>query len=142
MARANGLTCFLEHYRRGSSCCHLSPRDLLPLSNCVGTITSVGNGGVMLESAYARIELTTTNGVEIEGSPRTFIHGGQAFLGAASGAACLASNARAELVSKLPPRPAKPRSKVGRNERCSCGSGSKYKQCHGLPGRQSDATPR
>jgi hypothetical protein len=49
---------------------------------------------------------------------------------------------RAELVSKLPPRPAKPRSRVGRNERCPCGSGSKYKQCHGLPGRQSDATPR
>ena len=25
--------------------------------------------------------------------------------------------------------------KVGRNERCPCGSGLKYKQCHGLPGR-------
>ena len=25
--------------------------------------------------------------------------------------------------------------KVGRNERCPCGSGLKYKHCHGLPGR-------
>jgi hypothetical protein len=25
--------------------------------------------------------------------------------------------------------------KVGRNDRCSCGSGLKYKHCHGLPGR-------
>ena len=49
---------------------------------------------------------------------------------------------RAELVSKLPPRPAKPRSTVGRNERCPCGSGLKYKQCHGLSGRQSGASPR
>jgi len=28
--------------------------------------------------------------------------------------------------------------KVGRNERCPCGSGLKYKHCHGLPGRQTD----
>lgn len=25
--------------------------------------------------------------------------------------------------------------KIGRNERCPCGSGLKYKHCHGLPGR-------
>lgn len=49
---------------------------------------------------------------------------------------------RAELVSELAPRPAEPRSKVGRNERCPCGSGFKYKQCHGLPGRQSDTSSR
>jgi len=28
-------------------------------------------------------------------------------------------------------------SKVGRNERCPCGSGLKYKYCHGLTGRQT-----
>ena len=28
--------------------------------------------------------------------------------------------------------------KVGRNERCPCGSRLKYKYCHGLPGRQRD----
>ena len=28
-------------------------------------------------------------------------------------------------------------SKVGRNERCTCGSGLKYKHCHGLAGRRS-----
>lgn len=49
---------------------------------------------------------------------------------------------RAELVSELAPRPAAPRSKVGRNERCPCGSGFKYKQCHGLPGRRSDTSSR
>jgi uncharacterized protein YchJ len=27
------------------------------------------------------------------------------------------------------------RTKVGRNERCPCNSGLKYKHCHGLPGR-------
>ncbi|MEA3503304.1 MAG: SEC-C metal-binding domain-containing protein, partial [Actinomycetota bacterium] len=27
--------------------------------------------------------------------------------------------------------------KMGRNERCSCGSGLKYKHCHGLAGRRS-----
>ena len=32
--------------------------------------------------------------------------------------------------------------KVGRNERCPCGSGFKYKQCHGLAGRQNDPPPR
>ena len=30
-----------------------------------------------------------------------------------------------------PPRVVEPRRKVGRNERCPCGSGKKYKQCHG-----------
>ena len=27
--------------------------------------------------------------------------------------------------------------KVGRNERCPCGSGLKYKHCHGLPGQRT-----
>jgi hypothetical protein len=31
-------------------------------------------------------------------------------------------------------RPSKRVSKVGRNERCPCQSGLKYKRCHGLPG--------
>jgi hypothetical protein len=31
--------------------------------------------------------------------------------------------------------PAEPRNKVGRNERCPCQSGRKYKHCHGLAGR-------
>ena len=30
---------------------------------------------------------------------------------------------------------ARPFPKVGRNEPCPCGSGKKYKQCHGVPGR-------
>lgn len=39
---------------------------------------------------------------------------------------------RAELRSKLP-GPATPQSiKAGRNESCPCGSGLKYKRCHGL----------
>lgn len=36
---------------------------------------------------------------------------------------------RFELTTKLNPRPAG--RKVGRNERCPCGSGLKYKRCHG-----------
>jgi hypothetical protein len=36
-----------------------------------------------------------------------------------------------EALSKLAARPTRPDPKVGRNERCPCGSGFKYKQCHG-----------
>lgn len=36
-----------------------------------------------------------------------------------------------EMRSKLVARPARADPKVGRNERCPCGSGLKYKQCHG-----------
>jgi hypothetical protein len=38
---------------------------------------------------------------------------------------------RAREVHRAPPGPAG-RVKVGRNERCPCGSGLKYKHCHGL----------
>lgn len=41
---------------------------------------------------------------------------------------------RIETLSKLSARPADTL-KVGRNDRCPCGSGLKYKHCHGLPGR-------
>lgn len=43
---------------------------------------------------------------------------------------------RVEAVTKLSTQPAQVRAKTGRNERCPCGSGLKYKHCHGLPGRQ------
>lgn len=42
---------------------------------------------------------------------------------------------RVELAAKNAAQPRDPVSKVGRNERCPCGSGLKYKHCHGLPGR-------
>lgn len=38
---------------------------------------------------------------------------------------------RSELVSKLASRPTAAVPKVGRNDQCPCGSGSKYKRCHG-----------
>lgn len=38
---------------------------------------------------------------------------------------------QAELATKLASRPTKADAKVGRNEPCPCGSGSKYKRCHG-----------
>ena len=41
---------------------------------------------------------------------------------------------RAESVSKLTSRHSTAPTKIGRNERCPCGSGLKYKHCHGLPG--------
>ncbi len=43
---------------------------------------------------------------------------------------------RVEAATKLSTQPAQVRAKTGRNERCPCGSGLKYKHCHGLPGRQ------
>jgi hypothetical protein len=39
-----------------------------------------------------------------------------------------------EFVAKLAARSRATSSKIGRNERCPCGSGLKYKHCHGLPG--------
>ncbi len=42
---------------------------------------------------------------------------------------------KAQLASRLVPRPTEKSVKPGRNERCPCGSGLKYKQCHGLLGR-------
>ena len=44
---------------------------------------------------------------------------------------------RAETVSKITPRESTGRAKIGRNERCRCGSGLKYKHCHGLAGRRT-----
>jgi hypothetical protein len=38
----------------------------------------------------------------------------------------------AEFVAKVAMRPQVTSSKIGRNERCPCGSGLKYKRCHGL----------
>ena len=32
--------------------------------------------------------------------------------------------------------------KVGRNDKCPCGSGKKYKQCHGRPGGPTGLTAR
>jgi hypothetical protein len=40
---------------------------------------------------------------------------------------------RVETVGMLSTQPARVRAKTGRNERCRCGSGLKYKHCHGLP---------
>jgi hypothetical protein len=41
---------------------------------------------------------------------------------------------RVEAATTLSP-PAQVPAKTGRNERCPCASGLKYKHCHGLPGR-------
>lgn len=42
---------------------------------------------------------------------------------------------RVEFAAKMAARPVEAEAKVGRNERCPCGSGLKCKHCHGLPGR-------
>lgn len=44
---------------------------------------------------------------------------------------------RTRIVSSLALRPADASRKVGRNERCPCRSGLKYKHCHGLAGRST-----
>jgi len=49
---------------------------------------------------------------------------------------------RVEAATKLSPRPAEIRAKTGRNERCPCGSGVKYKHCHGLAGGRTEGAPR
>ncbi|MHC5020646.1 MAG: SEC-C metal-binding domain-containing protein, partial [Planctomycetota bacterium] len=35
------------------------------------------------------------------------------------------------MMSQLPPEPTGPAPKIGRNDPCPCGSGKKYKKCHG-----------
>ena len=42
---------------------------------------------------------------------------------------------RAELTATMPARTRETPTRVGRNERCPCGSKLKYKHCHSLPGR-------
>jgi len=44
---------------------------------------------------------------------------------------------RVELASKLTSQPSSARVEVGRNARCPCGSGLKYKRCHGLTGHRT-----
>jgi hypothetical protein len=44
---------------------------------------------------------------------------------------------RTESMSKLASHHSTGRAKIGRNERCPCGSGLKYKHCHGMAGRRS-----
>ena len=44
---------------------------------------------------------------------------------------------RAEFASKIASRHSTNHAKIGRNERCPCGSGRKYKRCHGLAGRRT-----
>ena len=44
---------------------------------------------------------------------------------------------QAEFASKITSRHPTAGSKIGRNERCPCGSGLKYKRCHGLASRHS-----
>jgi hypothetical protein len=46
-----------------------------------------------------------------------------------------AQEQRVQLASNLAAQPREASAKVGRNERCPCGSGLKYKHCHGLVGR-------
>ena len=49
---------------------------------------------------------------------------------------------RIELASKLAAQGRDDGPKVGRNDRCPCGSGLKYKHCHGFPARPPSAVPR
>lgn len=44
---------------------------------------------------------------------------------------------RVEAASKCLSSASTARTKIGRNERCPCGSGLKYKRCHGLAGRRT-----
>jgi uncharacterized protein YecA (UPF0149 family) len=49
---------------------------------------------------------------------------------------------RFELAAKLAGQRREAAPKVGRNERCPCGSDLKYKHCHGLKGRPPNVAIR
>ena len=44
---------------------------------------------------------------------------------------------RVEFAAKMSVHAGAASTKVGRNERCPCGSGRKYRHCHGLAGRRT-----
>jgi preprotein translocase subunit SecA len=44
---------------------------------------------------------------------------------------------QADFASKIASRHSTDHARIGRNERCPCGSGLKYKRCHGLAGRRA-----
>jgi uncharacterized protein YecA (UPF0149 family) len=44
---------------------------------------------------------------------------------------------QAEFASRIASLHSTDDTKIGRNERCPCGSGLKYKRCHGLAGRRT-----
>ena len=44
---------------------------------------------------------------------------------------------QAEFASRIASRHSTDDTKIGRNERCPCGSGRKYKRCHGLASRRT-----
>ncbi|MCD4694859.1 MAG: SEC-C domain-containing protein, partial [Bacteroidales bacterium] len=46
----------------------------------------------------------------------------------------LLSQAHSDTQEQQKPQPVKVEKKVGRNDPCPCGSGKKYKQCHGRAG--------
>ena len=48
-----------------------------------------------------------------------------------------AQELRAQFASKIASPHSTDGSKIGRNERCPCGTGLKYKRCHGLAGRRT-----
>ncbi len=49
---------------------------------------------------------------------------------------------RVQLGSKLAAQNHDSTPKIGCNDRCPCGSGLKYKHCHGLPARSPNVVPR
>jgi len=49
-----------------------------------------------------------------------------------------AQEQQVELISKVLRHPTVADGKVGRNQRCPCGSGLKYKRCHGRRGHRPD----
>lgn len=49
---------------------------------------------------------------------------------------------RVQSASRLAARRDDSTPRVGRNDRCPCGSGLKYKHCHGLPARSPNSVSR
>jgi preprotein translocase subunit SecA len=48
----------------------------------------------------------------------------------------LLSQSHSNTQQKEKPQPVKVGKKIGRNDLCPCGSGKKYKACHGRPGAE------
>jgi preprotein translocase subunit SecA len=91
----------------------------------------------ILEQAQAELESVTTNDAQIQGELNTTgvgeglraqRQGGQTVSGTSySGIQAVAP----QRPSSAPQQPMKTQQEIGRNDPCPCGSGKKYKKCHG-----------
>ena len=95
-------------------------------------LVALGSAAAIMEAAAGNLKRVS---VELGGHAPFVVFPDADPVRAAKGAAAPARSRKASQAQG--PNPADPSTwgKVARNTPCPCGSGRKYKHCHGLPGR-------